>query len=209
VWYINNYGSLVELSQFIGGLWHYRSLGAICYGSCPGLPLVGYNFDEGSSQQVAFFGQLGTVFGHVLEFYAGTYDNNGNFADLTTKAFGPVPPVQSLPAFGSPLVGYGGGWAAWTHINSKQVDYIGADGHIYELYVVLGSDWTPADLTSLTIDAPTPDGTVLAGYYWGAGNSKQVVYTTADGHIHELYRIGGNPWAHLDLTDRIGATPVL
>jgi hypothetical protein len=211
VWYVGDNGHLIELSQVIGGRpWSFNDRGIFCFPlwSCPRSPLVGYNFDEGSSQQVAFFSALS--FGHVYELYAGGGSlDDWRDADLTTKVFGPFPPDGSRPNPGAPIVGYGGGWAAWTHINSKQVDYIGVNGHVYELYVDLGSDWTYADLNFLVTDAPIPDGTVLAGYYWQAGDTKQVVYTTADGHIHELYRVTGNPWAHLDLTDRTGATPVL
>jgi hypothetical protein len=120
-------------------------------------------------------------YGHIHEFYQFRGDDFWQPADLTAVSF-----VPSLPADGSPLAGYGGGWAGLTHINSQQVDFIGTDGHIYELYDVLGSAWTWADLTYLTTgapspdgDAPPPDGTVLVGYYyWGAGDSKQVVYTT-------------------------------
>jgi hypothetical protein len=208
VWYIGDDGDIIQFYQVYGGSWQFGLGLYACNPPCArpavGSPLVGYDFAEGPSQQVVYMPDNA----HIYELYARRL-HGWQLADLTRLAFGPLPPVESLPAVGSPLAGYGGGWPFLTHINSKQVDYIGANGHVYELYVDLGSSWTPTDLTNLTIDAPTPDGTVLAGYYWGAGNSKQVVYTTADGHIHELYRVGGNPWAHLDLTDRIGATPVL
>src|SRR6266404_5185650 len=46
----------------------------------------------------------------------------------------------------------------------------------------------------------------LVGYSWEAGQSKQVVYLTADGHIHELYvGLGGGSWQHADLTALAGA----
>ena len=46
------------------------------------------------------------------------------------------------------------------------------------------------------------------GYSWEVGQSKQVVYRTADGHIHELYVVKGGAWQHADLTAITGAPPV-
>jgi hypothetical protein len=43
------------------------------------------------------------------------------------------------------------------------------------------------------------------GYSWEAGQSKQVVYLTNDGHIHELYVTVGGTWKHADLTAITGA----
>jgi len=34
----------------------------------------------------------------------------------------------------------------------------------------------------------------LHGYAWETGNSKQVAYLTADGHIHELFVVEGGEW---------------
>ena len=41
---------------------------------------------------------------------------------------------------------------------------------------------------------------MIYGYGWEAGQSKQVVYRTADHHIHELYVTLGDNWRHADLT---------
>jgi hypothetical protein len=39
----------------------------------------------------------------------------------------------------------------------------------------------------------------------GAGQSKQVVYGTNDGHIHELFVIKGGTWQYADLIAITGA----
>jgi len=46
---------------------------------------------------------------------------------------------------------------------------------------------------------------VINGYAWEDGQSKQIVFATADGHIHELYVNVGGAWAHADLTAIAGA----
>ena len=82
--------------------------------------------------------------------------------------------------------GYG-----WEAGQSKQIVFTTGDGHIHELYVnVGGAAWNHADLTALA-GAP-PASLVVNGYGWEAGQSKQIVFTTGDGHIHELYvNVGG------------------
>jgi hypothetical protein len=94
---------------------------------------------------------------------------------------------------------------AWEKGGTKQVVYRAADGHIHELFVAVGGSWSHADLTRMTgAPQPAPD-TAFAGYEWEAGGSKQVVYLTADGHIHELFVAMGGSWSHADLTQMTGA----
>jgi len=50
--------------------------------------------------------------------------------------------------------------------------------------------------------------TAIAGYEWKAGGSKQVVFLTANGHIHELFVSVGGSWSHVDLTQMTGAPRV-
>jgi NTE family protein len=45
-----------------------------------------------------------------------------------------------------------------------------------------------------------PASAVVNGYAWEGGQSKQIVYTTGDGHIHELYVNVGGVWKDSDLT---------
>ncbi|HEY5375155.1 MAG TPA: hypothetical protein VIK01_15855, partial [Polyangiaceae bacterium] len=61
---------------------------------------------------------------HIYELF---FDNvNWHARDLTKV---PVPPAP-LPVAGSQLTGYE---TTWNH--QEHVDYIGADGHLYELFL--------------------------------------------------------------------------
>jgi len=100
------------------------------------------------------------------------------------------------------LVGYG-----WNADRAKQVAYRTADGHIHELSVVLGSNWSHADLTALA-SAPPAD-LEYTGFAFEAQRSKQVAYRTLDGHIHELSVVLGSNWSHADLSNLTGAPPAV
>src|SRR4051794_4670977 len=93
----------------------------------------------------------------------------------------------------------------WKVGGTKQVAYVGIDDHIHELYKSNNQAWKQADLTNLTGAPNVPDSSLLVGYEWAAGKSKQVVYTTGDGHIHELHVKQGDQWSHADLTQLAGA----
>ena len=105
------------------------------------------------------------------------------------------------------MVGY-----EWKAGGTKQVAYVGVDGHVHELYVQVGKEWLVNDLTKIA-GAPRALGFEIlggsiAGYEWGAGQSKQVVFLSdADHHIHELYCQLGGDWALAHLTDITGAPP--
>src|SRR5262249_40162011 len=90
---------------------------------------------------------------------------------------------------------------------SKQVVWMTGDGHIRELSLVLGGpNWSLDDLTDRT-HAPPADR-LEAAFAFEALQSKQVVYRTGDGHIHELFfEVPLLPWPHDDLTTRPGAPP--
>src|SRR5260370_1283972 len=60
--------------------------------------------------------------------------------------------------------------------------------------------WRYTDLTQVT-GSPLAEGEPLAAYAWEAGRSRQVVYSSGDGHIHELMLEVGGTWSHTDLTD--------
>jgi hypothetical protein len=116
-------------------------------------------------------------------------------ADLTQMTGAPRP--QPDTAF----AGY-----EWKAGGTKQVVYRTEDGHIHELFVPMGGSWDHADLTLMT-DAPpaSTNSPIIAGYEWKAGGTKQVVYLTANGHIHELFVAVGGSWSHADLTQMTGA----
>jgi len=58
-----------------------------------------------------------------------------------------------------------------------------------------------ADLTSITGGGGDANFSpaLIAAYQWEAGATKQVVFGTADGHIHELVVAVGGKWKHHDL----------
>jgi hypothetical protein len=92
---------------------------------------------------------------------------------------------------------------SWETGRSKQVVYTTSDGHVHELSVTVGGAWQHADLTAIT---GAPVGNLMGdGYSWETGRSKQVLYRTDDGHLHELSVTVEGAWQHADLTAITGA----
>ena len=178
-------GHIHELYVVKGGTWQQADLTAIT-GAPPAKYIVnGYSWEAGQSKQVVY----GTQNGHIHELSVvkgGAWQH----ADLTTMAGVPV----------AWTIGKGYSWKAG---QSKQVVYGTQNGHIHELSMVKGGTWQHADLTAM-VGAPT-NGTILNGYGWEAGQSKQVAYDLSDGHIHELHMIKGGAWQDADLTAMAGA----
>lgn len=108
-------------------------------------------------------------------------------------------PELAVPARqGSRLDGY------QTSFNGQQhVNYIGADGHIYEF--VYTDHWAYNDLTIAAgaQDFPAAPGTALDGYQTTFNNQQHINYISADGHVHEL--VYTDHWSHNDLTIAAGA----
>jgi hypothetical protein len=65
--------------------------------------------------------------------------------------------------------------------------------------------WKYSDLTQL-VGAPLVENDLLAAYAWEAGKTKQVVYVSGDGHIHELICGVDGTWRHTDLMAATGAS---
>jgi hypothetical protein len=149
-------------------------------------PLVGYEWHEGRSKQVAYI----SLDHHVHELFVAV-GGDWQHTDLTTLASAP----RAINRF---LVGY-----EWPESGSKQVAYLGQDGHIQELNVWMGGTWQHVDLNAIT-GAP-PAVAVTAGYSWSIGRSKQIVFVGDDDHIHELSVEMGKPWLHTDLTAQTNA----
>jgi len=143
--------------------------------------LVGYEWPEGRSKQVTYISQDR----HIRELVVGI-GGTWQQADLTMLAGAP----SAMNQF---LVGY-----AWPEGGTKQVAYLGPDGHIHELSVSVGGNWQCADLSAIT-GAPSAVQ-VTTGYSCAAGHSKQVVFVGDDDHIHELVVEMDRPWRHVDLT---------
>ncbi len=147
------------------------------------MKLCGYDWPQGGTKQVVFVDDRG----HVIELEMGL-DIPWQSADLTELTGAP-------PPAGTAFVGY-----AWSAGGTKQIAYVDGQGHVIELVVAAGNSWQWKDLTELT-GAPPPDGTVLAGYDWYNGKTKQVAYVDNRRHVIELFVASGNPWQWADLTE--------
>jgi hypothetical protein len=196
--YLTGDGHIHELYVRTGGNWAHADLTQLA-GAPPaaGTSLAAYGWESGDCKQVVYL----TIDGHVHELSV-THGRGWAHADLTALTGAPPAFRSWLSSAQSPLAAY-----SWEIALSKQVVYLTADGHVHELYATLGGGWAHADLTAVT-GAPSAGGLSLAAYSWEAGGSKQVVYLTTDGHVHELYVSVGGSWGHADLTASTGAPPV-
>ena len=173
-------GHIHELVVTVGGKWSHADLTAIATAPSAASVVNGYAWEAGKAKQVVFK----TADGHIRELVV-TVGGKWSHADLTA--------IATAPAAVSEVNGY-----AWEAGKAKQVVFTTADGHIHELVATVGGKWSHADLTAI---AATPAAaSVIDGYAWEAGKAKQVVFTTADGHIHELVVTVGGKWSHADLT---------
>jgi hypothetical protein len=94
----------------------------------------------------------------------------------------------------SPVFTVGGyGW----NESTQQIVFGTDDGHVQEITGGPAA-WFWNDITANAGSPPAVPGYAIQGYGWD-GNSKQVIYGTADGHIHELYYVSGTQWHHVDL----------
>src|SRR6266566_4851358 len=155
--------------------------------------IVGYEWAREGTAQVVYE----TGDNHIHEMVSGR-DGRWKDDDVTRVAGGPE--LESAI-----LVGY-----AWPDGHTKQIAYtspMDASGHIHELVTRQGNTWSYADLMKQTIVVPPSDGNALAGFAWKADRTKQVVYTSGDGHIHELTMEVGGPWHHIDLMEVTNAPP--
>jgi len=188
--YVGSDGHVHELYIHPGAAWTDNDLTALSHSlalPAPGTPLDGY-WGSDASQHVNYIG----TDGHVHELYihpgANWVDN-----DLTVMSHS-----ATMPASGTPLHGY------WGSDSSQHVNYIGADGHVHELYIHPGANWVDNDLTALSHAAVVPrPGSPVFGY-WGSDSSQHVIYAGADGHVHELYIHPGATWMDNDVTAMSG-----
>lgn len=153
--------------------------------------LTGYPWSAGRTQQIAAVSPMSPN-RHIHELVM-LADHPWSYADLMRQL------PEAPPADGLALVGY----ASKTE-GTKHVVYTRLDGHLHELSTRVVGRWHAADLTQLT-GAPLIEGAALAAYAWEANKSRQVVYISGDGHIHELAVSLAGIWSHTDLTDLTGA----
>ena len=171
-----------ELSVHAGGTWQHVDLNAIT-GAPPAVQVTaGYSWVVGRSKQVVFVGDDDHIHELVVEM-----DKPWRHVDLTAMTNAPRPASKYM-------VGY-----EWALGQSKQVAYVGQDGHIHELSVEAGGTWQQANLTELA-QAPITPITSIDGYAWSTDGSKKVAYVGDDGEVRELWMPRGGTWAYADLS---------
>lgn len=111
---------------------------------------------------------------HVHELYFAPSASRWSDNDLTSLSGG------TEPTTGSPLAGY------WGSDSSVHVNFIGTDGHVHELSIHSGGNWSDNDLTSLS-GGTTPVAKTTLAAYGGNDGSVHVSFIATDRHIHELY----------------------
>jgi hypothetical protein len=189
-------GHTHELFVSTGNPWAHADLTQITASPLPDLAsdYAGYEWGATNTKQVVYL----TADGHIHELFVPVGGSWGH-ADLTQMT-------------GAPLAAPDTGFAAyqWQAGGTKQVVYITENGHVHELFVAVRGSWSHADLSLLTGAPPANTNVkpVITGYEWRAGNTKQVVFLTANNHIHELFVSVGGSWGHADLTQLTGAPPV-
>jgi hypothetical protein len=178
--------------------WSFTNLSYLLWQEGPPEPgwrkraLVGFDWPARGSKQIAYLDDAGHV--HELSVVSG---GNWSHADLTAMTSAPLNTGKQLTGF------------SWSAGNAKQVAYLDDAGHIHELSVVLGGNWSHADLTAMTGAAPVgglaTGGLSVVGFDWPARGSKQIAYLDDAGHVHELSVVSGGNWSHADLSALTGA----
>ena len=153
--------------------------------------LAGSTWPDGHTQQIAYASAMNAN-GHIYELVM-YQDHPWSVEDILSQ------PIGAAPADGFALIGY-----AWKAGGTKHIVYSGRDGHLHELSAGVTGMWKYADLTQVT-GAPLVENALLAACVWEAGKTKQVVYVSGDGHIHELMSGMDGAWKHTDLMDAAGA----
>jgi hypothetical protein len=190
--FVTESGHFHELFVSTGTNWNHADLSDLA-GAPPPFDEVdfsGYEWQEGQSKQLVYPGGGGRI--HEL-FVSGVQPwSHVDLTGLTSAALASAnfPNVSSYE---------------WQAGGTKQVTYRAEDGDIHELFVSAGGSWAHADPTQLA-GAPRPDiASALLGFQWQQGRSKQIMYITTDGHIHEISVLAGGTWQHADLSDLTSA----
>jgi hypothetical protein len=166
--YIGTDGHVHELVY--DGAWKHNDLTTTAGASfpAPGSPLDGYSTEFNQQQHVNYIG----TDGHVHELvYDGAWKHN----DLSATAGAPA------VASGSPLDGYPTSYNQQQHVN-----YIGTDGHVYELFY--DGQWKTNDLRNASGFLSTlASATRLVGFETAFNQQQHVFFISVDNHLHELY----------------------
>lgn len=169
--------------------WSYADLMVQLPGApaADGLALVGYASKTEGTKHVVYTG----LDGHLHELSTGVV-GRWHAADLTQLTGAPLPEGTALAAY------------AWQANKSRQMVYIGGDGHIHELAAGSAGIWSHTDMTDLT-GAPLADGVTLVAFVWETAGSKQVIYTGNHGTMYELIAGADAAWQYTDVMSLTGA----
>ncbi len=156
--FVDDQGHVIELEMGLDSPWQSADLTELTGAPPPGgIDLVGYPWTEGGTKQVAYVDNRK----HVIELFVAS-GCPWKWVDLSELTGAPLPGSTALAGYD------------WYNGKTKQVVYVDGRGHVIELYIGVGDAWQWADLRELT-GAPPPSDTVLVGYSWLAGGTKQVV----------------------------------
>jgi hypothetical protein len=186
--YLAQNGHVHELWTANGETWQNVDVSALT-GAPPAVRVTAsYSWAEGHSKIVVYVDDDHHI--HELSAEAG---KPWRHVDLTAITNAPLPGSYFM-------VGY-----AFSEGRSKQVAYVGQEGHIHELYVEVGGQWQHIDLTERTNAPHAVD--LMVGYEWPEARCKQVAFVSKDRHIHELCMVIGQSWQYADLSTITNAPP--
>lgn len=182
-------GHIHELVTLQDHPWSYENLMDQHTGAPPsdGVDIVGYGWEAGGTKHVVYTADDG----HIHELSAGV-SGPWRYTNLTQAAGAHQTESRILAAY------------PWDAQKTRQVVYLGDDGHIHELAAGVEGSWSHQDLTSLAA-APLAEPSALSAYAWQTGSTKQVVYTGENGDIYELTAGADGQWKYSDLTALAGA----
>jgi phospholipase C len=193
--FVDGSGRVRSITRINAGDWSVLDLTTMT-GAPPmdGAALSGSSWDHASLQAVVYLDAAGHV--HEIGGWQQKSEpwTNPWHADLTS--------ITKAPPAGKQLIA-GSSWYAGS---TKQVAYVGADSHIYELSIPYTNDlpWVCTDLT-VAADSPPVDVVALAAFEWPADSEKHVAFLDRDGHIHDLSLGPAGGWLYLDVTQELNA----
>jgi hypothetical protein len=131
-------------------------------------PLTVRIFSPTDTQHITFLGAGG---GHIQELYWFHAALGWRLADLTNASGAPTL-AASEPT----------NYSFWQQ-GTQHINYLGTDGHVYELWWNYENGWHYNDLTNRT---GAPLGRLPSGYVFREQQTQHVVYQGNAGHVHEL-----------------------
>lgn len=182
-----------EIAAGPEGTWRDHDLTRVAGGPILETPiLTAYVWPQGRTRQINYTSLMGD--GHIhelvmLQGHAWAYE------DIMKQVPG------APPSDGMGLTGY-----AWKAGGSKHVAYTAPDSRIYEVSTGTTGPWSLTDLIQAA-DAVPAGSRMLVGYAWDAQGTRQLVFISSDGRLHEFMMGTEGRWSHRDLTQATGTPP--